>query len=297
MKNIQYQLVLSYVFLLFITSCNQGKKTADAYGNFEATEIMVSAEASGTLNEFKVEEGARLDSGAVVGYIDTVQLALKIDQLKAQRASVASRNTNVVAQMDVLYAQKKNQSIDKDRIDKLFKEGAATQKQVDDINGQLAITEKQIRSTETQNSSVASDIKSIDKQIGQIRDQIKNSIIVNPATGTVESKYAERGEVVVYGKNLYKLAKLDEIYLRAYVSGSQLSQIKLGQEVKLAVDQDEKTNRTFTGTISWISSTAEFTPKIIQTKEERVNLVYAFKVRVKNDGILKIGMPGEVYFH
>jgi HlyD family secretion protein len=297
MKYIHYQLVLSYVVLLFITSCNQGKKPADAYGNFEATEIMVSAEASGTLNEFKVEEGARLDSGAVVGYIDTIQLALKIDQLKAQRASVASRNTNVVAQMDVLYAQKKNQSIDKERIDKLFKEGAATQKQVDDINGQLAVTEKQIRSTETQNSSVASDIKSIDKQISQIRDQIKNSIIVNPATGTVESKYAERGELVVYGKNLYKLAKLDEIYLRAYVSGSQLGQIKLGQEVKLAVDQDEKTNRTVIGTISWISSAAEFTPKIIQTKEERVNLVYAFKVRAKNDGTLKIGMPGEVYFH
>jgi HlyD family secretion protein len=297
MKIIQYRFFTLIVSVLITYSCNKGDKKADAYGNFEATEIMVSAEGSGTLNEFKVEEGMHLDSGAVAGYIDTVQLALKIEQLKAQRTSVASRNSNVVAQMDVLYSQKKNLLTDKARIDKMFKDGAATRKQVDDINGQIDITTRQIKSVETQNNSVASDIKSIDKQISQVKDQIKNSFIVNPASGTVESKYAEKGEVVVYGKNLYKLAKLDEIYLRAYVSGSQLTQIKLGQQVNIAVDQNEKTNQIVPGTISWISSTAEFTPKIIQTKEERVNLVYAFKVRVKNDGTLKIGMPGEVFFH
>ena len=237
-----------------------------------------------------------LKKGDTIALVDTVQLSLKRDEIIAQKKSASTKLDNITAQIKVIEEQKKTSQVDKDRLVKLFKDGAATQQQMDDINGLLAVYDKQISSIETQNAQVLNEDAAFTKQIAQLNDQIKRSLIINPDDGTVLTKYAEANEVVTLGKPLYKIADLSNIYLRIYVSGSQLPQIKLGQKVKVLVDKNEKENKEYEGIITWISSSSEFTPKIIQTKEERVNLVYAVKVKVKNDGTLKIGMPGEVKF-
>jgi HlyD family secretion protein len=237
-----------------------------------------------------------LKKGDTIALVDTVQLALRRDEIIAQKKSSSTKLDNITAQIKVIEEQKKTSQVDKDRLVKLFKDGAATQQQMDDLNGLLAVYDKQVSSIETQNAQVLNEDAAYTKQIAQINDQIKRSLIINPDDGTVLTKYAEASEVVTLGKPLYKIADLSDIYLRIYVSGSQLPQIKLGQKVKVLVDKNEKENKEYEGIITWISSSSEFTPKIIQTKEERVNLVYAVKVKVKNDGTLKIGMPGEVKF-
>ena len=288
-----------FIFLgagLLLSACGNNKNNSDAYGNFEADEITISAEANGKLTTFNVVEGQTIKEGTVVGTIDTIQLYLKKEQLYAQRASIASRSGNIVSQMDVYITRLKNARVEQQRVANLFASGAATQKQMDDANGAVSVLEREIHSVETQNGSVASDIKSIDAQIDQVKDQLDKSYIVNPADGTVLEKYTEQGEVEVAGKALYKIADLNNMYLRVYVSGTQLPAIKIGQKADVLIDKDDKHNIVLPGTVSWISSSAEFTPKIIQTKEERVNLVYAVKIRLKNDGSLKIGMPGEVNF-
>ena len=203
-------------------------------------------------------------------------------------------------QLDVLENQKENLLREVKRAEKLLAENAATQKQFDDLSGQLSVVESQIIATKSQlntaNSGLLSEISPLQARIEQIDDQIKKSVIVNPAPGTVLSKFAYENEVTTFGKPLYKVADLENITLKAYVSGNQLADLKIGNEVKVIIDQDNG-EKTMSGTVSWISGAAEFTPKVIQTKEERVSLVYAFKVLVKNDGTLKIGMPGEVYFN
>jgi HlyD family secretion protein len=285
-----------FVFIVFFSSCNKKQTSADAYGNFEAIETIISAEANGSLLEFKVEEGNILEEGQEVGKIDTIQLYLKKLQLEAQKKLVKSKFKNISAQIAVLEQQKQNALKERQRIENLLKNEAATGKQLDEINYNINVLEKQMQTFQTQTLSVNEEINTINVQIKQIEDQINKSIIINPKKGTVILKLAERSELVTYGKPLYKIADLDYLELRAYISGSQLSQVKIGQNVKVYADLDKDNNKEYEGTVTWISPKAEFTPKIIQTKEERVNLVYAIKVRVKNDGSIKIGMPGEVRF-
>ncbi len=281
---------------VLLTACSKNKEKSDAYGTFESTEITISSESAGKLVFFNIDEGQELKKGDTVALIDTIQLALKRDALIAQKKAASNKADYITSQIKILEEQKKNSLVEKDRIEKLYIEGAATSQQLDNINGIIAVYDKQISSIETQNAPVLNEVDAYDKQIAQLNDQIKRSFIINPEDGTVLTKYSEANEVVTQGKALYKIADLSNIFLRIYVSGAQLSQIKLRQKVKVLVDKNEKENKEYEGTVSWISSSSEFTPKIIQTKEERVNLVYAVKVKVKNDGTLKIGMPGEVKF-
>jgi HlyD family secretion protein len=291
-----YSALIVMAVAALLAGCSDNTKKSDAYGNFEATEVLISAEASGKLIKFNIEEGDTIQKGTAIGFIDTVQLYLKKDQLIATKLSAKSKLENIASQIAVIEEQKQNSIVDKNRIDNLYKANAATKKQVDDINGQIKVFDKQVGATLTQKSSILNDMKSLDVQIAQIQDQIDKSRIINPVNGTVLTKMAQENEITSYGKALYKIADLNNIYLRIYISGDQLAKIKLGQKVKVLVDADAKNNRQLTGEISWISSKTEFTPKIIQTKDERVNMVYAVKVRVANDGSLKIGMPGEVNF-
>lgn len=279
---------------LFLASCAADNGKADGYGNFEATEITVSAEATGKLVAFDVEEGDRLTEGQVVGYIDTTQLTLKKAQLLASRQKIAASSSSVLSQIDVYREQERTLNIEKERILRLLKDSAATQKQLDDVEGRLSVLQRQIASVRAQNASVLSELESLEAQVAQLDDQIEKSKISNPQSGTVLIKYAEPGEVAAFGRPLYKLGKLDDMILRVYVSEVQLPSLAIGKEVDVRID-DTEGMRTLSGTIAWVSPTAEFTPKVIQTKEERVNLVYAVKVRVSNDGALKIGMPGEMW--
>jgi HlyD family secretion protein len=285
--------ILSGLLLLTLVACESNNDKADGYGNFEATEITVSAEANGKLLSFNVNEGDKLVQGKIIGVIDTIQLSLKKDQLKASKSTIYSKSRNVLSQRDVLNEQLKVAQKDQQRVENLVKDKAATQKQLDDVNGQISILKQQIQSVETQNAPIINEVKGIEIQIKQLDDQIKKSVTRNPIKGTVLVKYVEPGEITAFGKPLYKIADLEVMELRVYISENQLANVKIGQEVTVKVD-DKDAMKSYKGTISWIASEAEFTPKIIQTKEERVNLVYAVKVRVKNDGGLKIGMPGEM---
>lgn len=279
--------------IIFI-SCNKNNEKADAYGNFEATEITVSSESNGKIEFLNVEEGAQLKKGLLVGLIDTLQLHYNREQLKASIETVQSKSTSVLSQINVLNEQLKTAKIEQTRIQNMYAENAATKRQIDEIDGKVKVIEKQISSVQTQNTPILNEIKSIKVQIEKLDDQIKKSKISNPVDGTVLTKYAEPSEITAFGKPLYKIANLNEMELRVYVTETQLAQIKIGQKVTVAIDADNDTKK-YEGNITWISAQAEFTPKVIQTKEERANLVYAVKVAVKNDGSLKIGMPAEVW--
>ena len=277
-----------------IISCIKNNEKADAYGNFEATEITVSSESNGKIEFLNVEEGAQLIKGSLVGLIDTLQLHYNREQLKASIETVQSKSTSVLSQINVLNEQLKTAKIEQTRIQNMYAENAATKRQIDEIDGKVKVIEKQISSVQTQNAPILNEIKSIKVQIEKLDDQIKKSKISNPVDGTVLTKYAEPSEITAFGKPLYKIANLNEMELRVYVTETQLAQIKIGQKVTVAIDADNDTKK-YEGNITWISAQAEFTPKVIQTKEERANLVYAVKVAVKNDGSLKIGMPAEVW--
>jgi len=286
--------VLLTGILLLVASCNNSDNNSDAYGNFEATEIVVSSEANGRLVSFTVSEGQQIGQGKVVGCVDTTQLYLKKMQLLASRKSIASKTGNIISQMDVLKEQKESALREKARFEKLVAQKAATQKQLDDIHSQVEVLDAQIKSIQTQNVAVVSEVEAMDMQVKQLNDQIQKSIIRNPIPGTVLVKYAEENEITAFGKPLYKIANLDTMTLRVYVSGAQLPLIQIGQTVQVIIDNGQNGTETLSGAISWIADHAEFTPKTIQTREERVHLVYAVKVRVKNNGRLKIGMPGEM---
>ena len=286
--------ILALLTGILFTSCNGNGEKADGYGNFEATETTISSEANGKLLFFSVEEGQLLKKDDIVGVVDTIQLSLKKAQLLANKKSVFSKSRNVLSQREVIKEQLKVAQNDHKRIENLIKENAATQKQLDDINGQIDILKQQMISVETQNTPIVTEVKSIEVQIQQIEDQIKKSIIQNPIKGTVLTKYAEPHEITAFGKPLYKIANLDIMELRVYLSETQLADIEIGNEVTVKIDANDSM-KSYKGEVSWVSDTAEFTPKIIQTKEERVNLVYAVKVLVKNDGSLKIGMPAEIW--
>lgn len=288
MKNI-----LTILITLTLFSCNKEDNDADAYGNFEATEVTISAESNGKIEFLNLDEGMLLEKETVIGQIDTIQLYLNKEQLIASKKTIYSKSANVLSQRNVIQEQLKTAKIEQNRITTMFNENAATQRQVDEIYGKVKVLQQQINSVETQNAPILNEVKSIEVQIEKINDQLKKSKIVNPIKGTVLTKYAEPNEITSFGKPLYKIADLSEMTLRVYFSETQLSSIKVGQEVSVLIDENEGT-KSYKGKISWISSAAEFTPKIIQTKEERVNLVYAVKVIVTNDGSLKIGMPAEV---
>jgi HlyD family secretion protein len=298
--------------LLIMQSCGNKKENYDASGSFEADEVVVSSELGGQLLQFNVNEGDSLPGGQVVGVIDSTNLALQKEQVKATIRSLSEKTNNVQPQVELLQqqlsvqqSQLKNLLHEKDRTERLVQADAATSKQLDDINSQIDVLHRQMQvtqqqiavqknNTNTQNRSILSEAGPLQTQQAQVQERISKSRIVNPISGTVITKYAEQGEITTPGKALYKIADLSYLNLRAYVTGAQLSQVKLGQQVKVMVDDGAKNYRTYTGTITWISDKAEFTPKTIQTKEERANLVYAVKIKVRNDGYLKIGMYGEV---
>jgi HlyD family secretion protein len=286
-------IIITAILIGFLSSCSNDEK-ADGYGNFEATEITISSEANGKLEFLNLEEGQILEKGTVVGLVDTLQLYLNKQQLLASKETAASKSGGVWSQVSVLNQQLQTAKTEQQRIQNMFNENAATQRQLDQANSQVDVLKKQIQNVETQNSPIVNEVKSIDAKVAQIEEQIAKSKITNPIKGTVLTKYAEPGEIVSFGKPLYKIADLEEMTLRVYVSETQLPNIKIGQEVTVKIDSGEAM-KDYTGTISWISASAEFTPKIIQTKEERVNLVYAVKIIVKNDGSLKIGMPAEMW--
>ncbi len=286
----------TFILALMIAAagCGDGEPASDAYGNFRAIETIISAQTSGQLLAFSVDEGQNVAAGAAVALVDTTYLALTRAQVRASRDAVRSRIAGVLAQIDVLETQRDVAAREKERVDLLLQDRAATPKQRDDIDGQLRVIDRQIQSIRTQNATILGEMEALDAQIAMIDDQIRRSVIVNPIDGTVLTVYARRFEQTAPGRPLYKIANLDTLELRAYVSGDQLPHIRLGQSVDVLIDETATENRTLAGEIAWIASEAEFTPRMIQTKVERVNLVYALDIRVPNpDGALKIGMPGE----
>jgi HlyD family secretion protein len=287
-------LILTITFLAF--GCKNDTEESDAFGNFEAETVIVSSESAGKILQLNVEKGQKIEAEFVSALIDTIQIQLKLVQIDAQKAAINSRKQSINSQIAVFEEQKKNMQTNEVRILKMLVDGAATQKQLDDIQGQIKVIDKQIVSTKTQFTSVNKELEVLDSQKPSLIDQIERCTVKSPATGTILETYAEQGELTAPGKPLFKMANLDELTLKVYVSGAQLPNVKIGQIIDVLVDKSEKENQTLSGKINWISSEAEFTPKIIQTKEERVKLVYAVKVSVKNDGTLKIGMPGEVKF-
>ena len=293
MKNYKYLLGLSIMAASFF-SCGNDNGKADGYGNFEATEITISAENNGKLMQFAINEGDVLQKEQFIGYIDTIPLALKREQLEVSKSVISSKSRGVLSQINVLNSKLKTANTNKTRAENLIKDNAGTQKQLDDVSGEMDVIKSQIRSVEIQNAPVVNELKNIDIQIKQIDDQIQKSKITNPEKGTVLTKYAEPNEITVFGKPLYKIADLNTMQLRVYISETQLANIKIGQEVTVKIDAADAM-KSYNGLVSWIASEAEFTPKIIQTKEERVALVYAVKIDVKNNGSLKIGMPAELW--
>jgi len=287
----------NFFFILIIIalgSCKNNENQPDAWGTFEATEITVSAMANGKILQFNLQEGMLLDSGQLVGFVDTTDLYLKKLQAIDQRNATASKKSDLLAQIAVQEQNRENILVDKKRVENLLRSGAATQKQMDDITGALSLIDRQIMAIEAQFRGLEDQIRSIGQQIAQLEEAIRNAYIFNPVPGTVLAKFAEPDEVAVFGKPLYKIADLSEMTLRVYVTGAQLPEVVIGQKVTIMYDKNRNENTTTSGIISWVSPTAEFTPKTIQTKEERVNLVYAVKVHVKNDGSMKIGMPGDI---
>ena len=291
-----YQLSISTLTLvsLAFTSCNRNGNKADAYGTFETDEITISAEASGKLLSFSIDEGMQVAKGQEVGVIDSIQLYLKLKQLNNQIDAINAKIPSINAQSDVQTEQLNVLSIEYDRIKKMFADGASTQKQIDDIQGKINLAKRQKNAVDVQKTSVFAEIPVLNAQVEQVKDQLRRCKVVNPADGKVLVTYVNQFESVVQGKTLYKLANMDYMYLRAYVSGSQLHSFQLGSKVNVYIDKEDGKLIESEGVITWVSSEAEFTPKIIQTREERVKLVYPIKVKVKNDGSYKIGMPAEV---
>lgn len=286
--------------LLSLAACNRGDGDFDATGTFEATEILVSSEANGKIMELDIEEGDRLDAGALIGYVDSTQLYLKKMQLSAGLRSVDIRKPDIRKQIAALEQQIATARTEQQRMENLVKAKAGNQKQVDDIVNNIKYLQKQLDAQySTLNKTTGgadAEAEGILYQIMQLDDQLQKSRIVNPQVGTVLVKYAEPGEVTAAGKPLYKIADTDLLYLRAYITADQLSTLKQGQTVRVFADYGEDDRREYPGTITWISDKSEFTPKGIQTKDERANLVYAIKIAVKNDGYLKIGQYGETVF-
>ncbi|MBD1421172.1 HlyD family efflux transporter periplasmic adaptor subunit [Sphingobacterium chuzhouense] len=286
--------------IIILSACNTNRHSFDASGSFEAEETIVSAEAQGMLKAFDIQEGQSLQAGERIGYVDSVQLHLKKKQLEAQIRALTGKKPNIPVQLSALQEQLRTAEKEKVRITNLVKGDAATPKQLDDMNAQIEVLKKQIEAQQSSlnisSEGISKDAIPLQIQIEQLEDQLSKCHIVNPIAGTVLTKYAEANEMATVGKPLYKIADLSNIILRAYITGDQLSQIKLNQKVSVNTDDGNGGYKKTEGIITWISDKAEFTPKTIQTKDERANMVYAIKVKVKNDGVYKIGMYGEILF-
>lgn len=285
---------------MMMAACGEKDAEYDASGVFETTDVIVSAKATGELLSFTAEEGMDVKAGQQLGEIDVKQLELKRDQLAATKTATMSRRLDQGRQVAGIRQQITNLQREKARFEAMLQDGAATQKQVDDLGYQIAVLERQLAATgeqlSTQNSSIDSQSGSIEAQIGQVDDQIKNAQIISPIAGTILAKYAEQGEFAAPGKALFKVANVGDMKLRAYITADQLTGIKIGQIVKVYADQGTDGRKEYEGKVTWISDKAEFTPKTIQTRDERANLVYAVKISVKNDGLIKRGMYGDVKF-
>jgi HlyD family secretion protein len=297
MKKSILQILLLYVLPV---SCNSDKDNHDASGTFETVETIVSAEASGKILEFNLNEGDELKQGARIGYIDSTQLYLQRLQLSQNKKAILSGSPDIKTQIDVLEKELDNAVNDKKRIENLVKGEVASQKQLDDINTKIAVLKSKIVAQKNELERVSSTIteqsNTVQVQLAQINDQLKKCTITNPTNGIVLTKYVEVNEMVPAGKPLYKIADLSTMILRAYVTGDQFANLKLNQKVTVLVDSSENQYKEYEGVVERNSNKAEFTPKTIQTKDERANLVYAVKIRVKNDGLLKIGMYADVKF-
>jgi len=288
------QQTLGYLAItILLASCGTGNDKSDGYGTFEAVETTISSEVQGRILSLPIEEGVTLKKGDLVAAIDSTQTYLRLLQLEAQVESINSKKQTIAAQGDVLVQQLENINKEVKRAQDLFKKNAATQKQLDDATGQAKVVQAQKHALDVQLSEISIEARALGMQVLMLKDQLTKCSVVNPVTGTVLVKYSEVGEVVAPGKGIYKIADLSEINLKVYISGKQLSDVHLGDTVTVITDAPEGLKEQ-PGVISWVSSEAEFTPKIVQTREERVKLVYAVKIRVKNDGSLKIGMPGEM---
>ncbi len=287
------------IFGLSFTSCKKTDEDYDASGTFETTEVIVSSEATGKILQFDLEEGMQIKENQALGYIDSTQLYLKKLQLKASQHALLSRRPDMQKQIATLEQQLTTARIEKKRIENLVKDNAVGSKQLDDVNAQIAILEKQIVATKSTLSTtiegISGDNNALEIQLKQIEDQLNKCRITSPINGTVLAKYAEKGELSVAGRALFKVADMNNMILRAYLTGDQVTKIKNGQKAKVYADYGE-TDKEYEGTVIWISSKSEFTPKTIQTRDERANLVYAVKISVTNDGFLKIGQYGNVKF-
>jgi len=287
---------LPLLALALAAGCKRGEQP-DAYGNFETTEVVVSAETSGQLLWLTPDDGDRVDSGALVGVVDTVQLALQRDQMAAQRGASGSRVAEAGKNIAVLEAQHEIAQRGYQRTQRLHQQQAATAQQLDQAERDFRVLGDQIQAARAQQAAARHDVASSAAQIAQIEDRIRRSRITNPRAGTVLTRYAEPGEFVQQGHPLYKLAIVDSMELRAYVTEPQLARIKIGQPAEVTIDAGARQRTTRTGKVTWISSEAEFTPTPVQTREERADLVYAIKIVVPNhDGLFKIGMPADVRF-
>lgn len=282
---------------LLLASCGN-KNDFDATGTFEATEVVVSAESTGRILYFDIEEGDTLSAGRQVGAIDTVQLYLQKLQLERQRASIHSNRPDIAKQASALRSQIEQQERERSRVESLLNDGAATTKQLDDINASIRVLNGQLdallSNLENSTSSIDQNASAVDLQIAQIEDRLAKCRIVSPIDGVVLVKYSEAGELAAAGRPLMKVADMDRLYLRAYFTSAQLADVKVGQEVTVVADYGNDKQHEYSGRITWIASECEFTPKTIQTRDTRANLVYAVKIAVENDGLLKIGLYGEV---
>lgn len=294
------KIIVGLLLIAFVGACKKSNGDYDASGSFESTEIIVSAETTGRILAFLPEEGDQLDVNQEVLVIDSTQLFLKKLQLNASLKALESRRPDLQKQIAAIEQQIATAKTEKKRVENLVKANAATTKQLDDINAQILVLEKQLTasrsSIETTNQGISGEAEALKMQVMQIDDQLRKCKLLSPITGTLLTKYAEKGELAVPGKALFKIADTDHMILRAYITADQLTQIKSGQKVKVFADFGENDQKEYAGQVSWISSKSEFTPKTIQTRDERANLVYAVKIKVKNDGYLKIGMYASVLF-
>lgn|SRR5690554_394843 len=285
---------------LLMLSCRNGESDFDATGSFEATEVIVSSQANGRILEFNLNEGDQLQEGQVVGFTDSTQLYLQKMSLLSNVRGVRAQQPDISKQTAAVQEQINTLEREKARVQRLLESNAANQKQLDDIESQLEIQNKQLQALtstlQKSSANISAQSSTLDIQVAQIEDQLEKTRIISPITGTVLNRYATEGELATIGKPLFKVADINNMYLRAYVTNDQLGQIKLNDKVIVKVDDGKGEMKSYSGTISWISSKSEFTPKTIQTKNERANLVYAIKIAVHNDGYIKIGMYGEVKF-
>ncbi len=289
------KLIIPFCTAALLTACGSGLPKYDATGTFETTEVLVSAETSGRLFTLNADEGTQLQAGQEVALIDTVQLFLRKLQLEASVKSVEGQRPDILKQVAATKEQIAKAELEKNRAESLLKAGAANQKQLDDANAQLAVLRKQLSAQE---SSLSNSVQSLDWQsssvaiqVAQVDDQLAKCHVLSPITGTVLAKYTEAGELATPGKPLFKVADTRQMFLRAYITSDQLASVKLGQTVKVFADYGDE-QKEYPGTITWIADRSEFTPKTILTKDERANLVYAVKIAVTNDGLIKIGMYG-----